>query len=62
MEQRHSPLSTAARCLLLQKFAPQPTATSTTCELELLLKKLEEDFPELHVDSDKKEGWIVVSR
>ena len=61
MEQRHSPLSTAARCLLLQKFAPQ-SATSTTSELELLLKKLEEDFPELHVDSDKKEGWIVVSR
>lgn len=61
VQQGHSPLSTKARCLLKQKMSCI-SAVIPIPVLENLLSKLRDDFPELHLDSDIHEGWIIVSR
>ena len=68
---RHSPLSSMARRLLLDKLGTEKHATpaavsSLMSELSSLMARLKENYPRLHVEEcngkDREGGWLVISR
>ena len=72
MQQRHSPLSATACRLLLRKLCPaqdSPNRSLTISECEITTSHLErlwaivkERYPELRIEENIHEQWIVISR
>ena len=72
MQQRHSLLSATARRLLLLKVCPDQDystqsltlnePTTGTLQLERLRDIVKEKYPELRVEKNVDEQWVVISR
>ena len=73
MQQRHSPLSATARRLLLLKVCPDQGYSASqlltlnaertgTSQLEHLRDIVKEKYPELRVEENIHEQWVVISR
>ena len=69
-QQRHSPLSATARHLLLSRVGSADGAGATrtdvqqvgASQIENLCHRLGDGYPELRVEKNDEQQWIVISR
>ena len=66
LQQRHSPLSATARRLLLSKVGCTTQVKEVpevgASQIESLCQRLRLEYPELRLEKDAEQQWVVISR